>query len=185
VRDIASRAGVKEPSIYHFFGDRNGLIEEAQAARFRMEQVSALTVFASAVPGCRTKTEFNNLVRTALTSSFAPGSEPRRRTRVNVLGSAVNRPSLEQRLVVEQRRVNKMLGDALRYAQAMRFIRPNVDCEVLAVWIVGMMTGRIFSEMDPANDGSKAWDDLAIDAVFAVLGTPPPSLTRWSKRTGR
>ena len=34
VRDVSARAGVKEPSVYHYFGNRDGLVEAAQAKRY-------------------------------------------------------------------------------------------------------------------------------------------------------
>ncbi|MDH6239286.1 TetR/AcrR family transcriptional regulator [Aurantimicrobium minutum] len=34
IRDIAALAGVKEPSVYHFYGSRDALVEAAQAFRY-------------------------------------------------------------------------------------------------------------------------------------------------------
>ena len=71
VREVASRAGVTEPSLYHFFGDRNGLIEEAQAERFRRNQMDVLSGFATAILECESREEFVELVRKAFAAAMA------------------------------------------------------------------------------------------------------------------
>jgi AcrR family transcriptional regulator len=185
VRDIAAKANVTEPSIYHFFGDRNGLIEEAHAVRFAQGQTEPLMMFVDGVTTCRTKTEFLDLVRSTLEAAFDPSVAGRRFTRVNVLGSAQSRPKLAQYLAEQQRRLSRVLGDAFRFGQAKGFMRSNVDCDILAVWIIGVTTGRLFIEIDPELADSQEWNSLAIDTVMAALGSPPASLTKWNTPTRR
>jgi len=185
IRDIAAKAGVTEPSIYHFFGSRNGLLEEAQAFRFGLGQTEPLQSFADNVGHCNTKTEFLNLVRSSLEGYFDPSAAARRFTRVNVLGSAQTRPELARHVALQQRRLNRTLGDALRIAQSRGYMRSNVDCDILAVWIVGTITGRLFIEIDSEVADSQEWNTLAIDAILAALGSPPRSLTKWNTRTRR
>jgi AcrR family transcriptional regulator len=185
VRDIAAKADVTEPSIYHYFGSRNGLIEEAQALRFGQGQLLLLEQFTEQLALCRTRTEFLNLVRRSFEAMFDPSASARRFTRINVLGSAETRPELALRLAAQQRETNRMVGDALRSAQARGFMRSNVDCDILAAWILGMVTGRLFIEIDPELTDSQEWNSLAIDTVLAALGSPPPSLTKWNTPTRR
>lgn len=185
VRDIAAKAEVTEPSIYHFFGSRNGLIEEAQAVRFGLGQAEAMAAFVDGIRECRTKTEFLNLVRSSLTTSFQPAVAGRRFTRINVLGSAQSRPELVKYLAEQQRQANRTLGDALRFAQEKGFMRSNIDPEICAVWVLSMVTGRLFIEIDPDLADSTEWNTLAIDAVMAAFGSPPPSLTKWNTPTRR
>ena len=179
VRDIATRAGVTEPSLYHFFGDRNGLIEEAQAVRFGRGQMDVLAGFANAILDCRSREEFVELVRTAFTNALQPARAPQRFTRVNVLGSIQGRPNLQERLADYQRETNKVVGDALRVAQKLGFVRPDLDCYVLAVWTVGLATGRVLIEIDPTLVDGDAWNHLAVEALLAATGNPPDELGDW------
>lgn len=185
IRDIAAKAGVTEPSIYHFFGDRNGLIEQAQVIRFGRGQTEALEAFVTGVRNCETKAEFTRLVRTVLTTSFDSSFAARRFTRINVLGSAQSRPELLKDLAGQQRDLNGLLGDALRIAQERGFMRSNVDCDIFAVWVIGMTTGRLLLEIDPDLAESQEWNALAVDAVLAAMGNPPLSLTKWNTPTRR
>lgn len=180
VRDIAARAGVTEPSIYHYFASRDGLIEEAQSARFLRDQVDVLEAFSKAVIACRSREEFVDLVRMAFANALQPARAHQRFTRINVLGSVSGRPNLVRRLAEQQRITNTMVGDALRIAQALGFVRPGLDCDVLAVWAVGMATGRSLIELDPDLVDGEAWNELAIEALLAATGNPPDALGGWA-----
>lgn len=179
VRDIAAQAGVTEPSIYHYFGDRNGLIIEAQAARYGAGQRAVAETFVAAANRCRTAAEFVALVRTSLDAAHQAASAHRRFTRVNVLGSAEARPELVEKLAAQQREANAVLGEALSVAQTRGFVRPDLDCEMAAAWVIGATTGRILIELDPDTADSAVWNTIAADAVLAVLGHPCAAMVDW------
>jgi AcrR family transcriptional regulator len=183
VRDIATRAGVTEPSLYHFFGDRNGLIEEAQAVRFGRDQMDVLAGFADAILACQSRQDFVELVRTAFTNALQPTRSPQRFTRINVLGSIQGRPNLQRKLADHQQETNKVVGDALRVAQKLGFIRPDLDCYTLAVWTVGLATGRVLIEIDPELVDGDEWNRLAVEALLAATGNPPDNLSDWHTDT--
>ncbi len=172
IRDIARRAGVAEPSIYHHFGDRNGLIEAAQAARFGRDQTDLLEVFDAAVAVCPSPEAFVAVVRRMLAAVFDPARAPKRMTRVSALGAAEQRPVLRAKLAEQQRATNAQLGRTLAVAQARGFIAPDRDPEALAVWVVGMVTGRVLVELDGSGADSPAWDGIATTAVLAAFGIP-------------
>jgi len=173
VRDIAGRAGVTEPSLYHFFGSREGLIIAAQAARFQEEQLEGLRAFIAAVHEADDADDFVAAVRDTLTWAYQPSRKAIRSTRLDVLGSAQSRPGLARQLANAQRVVNGELADVLRFAQRRGWVRTRLDGDVLAAWIIGQISGRAFIEIDPELAGSTEWDEISITAVLAVLGYPP------------
>ena len=84
---IAELAEVKEPTIYHHFGNREGLIEAAQAERFVRQMREDADVLVGALEKCTSATE----LRTALTKFFGRRDSPegyaRRWQRMNALGA--------------------------------------------------------------------------------------------------
>jgi AcrR family transcriptional regulator len=173
VRDIAAAAGVTEPSIYHFFGSREGLIIAAQAHRYVHGQVAAFRNFEQAVYTCRTKKQFVQIARQTLTAVYEnPQAVGVRSARVNVLGSAQTRPELARQLADAQRVANKALAEPLRFARDKGWVRKDVDLEILAAWVIGQINGRVLMEIDPIADDMKKWDDISIDAVLTMLGHP-------------
>lgn len=179
VRDIAAAAGVTEAPLYHYFGDRDGLISEAQALRYGQGQIEVIEEFAAAAVRCRSAEEFLAVVRSSLEEVYQPARAPRRAARVNVLGSAVSRPELWERLADQQAAANAMLADVVSIAQARGFVRPDFDANMFAVWVLGMGTGRVLLELDPDAAGSTEWNSIAIDAALAVMGHPPEGLGTW------
>lgn len=177
VRDIAAQAGVTEPSLYHFFGSREGLIIAAQTARFREDQLEGLARFREAVQACTTFEEFVAAVRATLQWAYGSERHGARSTRIDVLGSAQSRPELARELVAAQRGVNVALGDSLRLAQTRGWVRPDVDCTILAAWVATQILGRAFLEIDAELATSTEWNEISIAATLAactgVVINPP------------
>lgn len=177
VRDIAKAAGVTEPSIYHFFGSREGLIVAAQAYRYAHDQMNPLATFAQNVYACRSKKQFVDVVRQTLHTIYtSPASVAVRAARANVLGSAQTRPDLARQLAEAQRVANATLGEALAFARDKGWVRKGVDLQVLSAWILGQINGRILMEIDPVEEDMESWNAISTDAVLAMLGHPSASL---------
>jgi len=177
VRDVASMAKVTEPSIYHFFGSREGLIVAAQALRYVQGQVKGLRAFEASVYACTSKKQFIELVRSALRDLYNdPQSADNRAVRINVLGSAQSRPELARQLADMQRVANRALAEPLGFARDKGWVRKGVDLEMLAAWIIGQINGRVLLEIDPDAADTDSWDMISMDAVLAVMGHPPSSL---------
>jgi len=179
VRNIAEEAGVTEPSIYHFFGSREGLISAAQAARFGIGQRELMHEFADRVFKCRTKRDFYKLIYAELDRSFDPGRIETRFTRVSVLGSAQTRPGLAAQLAAQQRAASKALAEPLRFAQSKGWMERSIDCEVLSVVIIGITTSRLFIEIDPDLSDSTVWDTISGNAILSAMGLPPRPAGSW------
>ena len=66
VAEIAKASHVAVTSIYHFFQNREGLIEAAQASRFAREFTINANAFSEEVNKCVTQEEFRALLRPPL-----------------------------------------------------------------------------------------------------------------------
>jgi AcrR family transcriptional regulator len=122
IRDITKACTITAPSIYHFFGSREGLIDAAQAYRFSRGQRELGLAFSTALYKCRSKKDLTELAHRFLDLMFAPERRATRNSRLNVLGNAIYRPELSKELAVAQDLSNKIVGDPLRYAQALSLI---------------------------------------------------------------
>jgi AcrR family transcriptional regulator len=76
IRDITEICEITAPSIYHFFGSREGLIDAAQVHQFSRGQIELGHAFSSATYACRSKKEFVNLAHRFLIIIFAAGASP-------------------------------------------------------------------------------------------------------------
>ena len=151
-RAIADAVGVTEPSLFHFFGNREGLIEAAQAERFRRSQLEMFVPFRDAILACRTKREFVQTVKEGLRWTEATKRIPARQLRIEVLGSSYSRPQLAEQVKAAQRESLIPLIEGLDFAKSKGWIPADLDTESVAYWHIGQITGRVFAELDGDPD---------------------------------
>lgn len=169
VRDIAARAGVKEPSVYHYFGSRDGLVEAAQAQRYSRGLLELIQAFDRLIRACSSVDEFHDAIRRVVSAVVAPEREIVRSVRADVLGSAMSRPDLKQAVAEAQAQSHILLSGAVAYAQSQGWVRPELDTMAFAVWYTGMVNGRIVYEIDPQQCDSSSWDELTLDVTLYLL----------------
>ena len=147
IRDITKACAITAPSIYHFFGSREGLIDAAQVYRFSRGQRELGLAFSTALYKCRSKKDLTELAHRFLDLMFAPERRATRNSRLNVLGNAIYRPELSKELAVAQDLSNKIVGDPLRFAQAKGWVRDDFNSEMFAAWLNGVVNSRRLIEM--------------------------------------
>ena len=175
IRDLTKSCDITAPSIYHFFGSREGLIDAAQAYRFSRGQRQLSDAFASAIHTCKSKTQFVELAHRFLETMFAPDRRVIRNSRLNVLGNAVNRPALSKELALVQDDSNKVVGESLGYAQTKGWVRDDFNTEMFAAWLNGMVNSRRLIEMNGTHPLGDEWDVIAKRSICMTLGIPEPA----------
>ena len=175
IRDLTKSCDITAPSIYHFFGSREGLIDAAQAFRFSHGQRQLSDAFASAIHTCKSKTQFVELAHRFLETMFAPDRRVIRNSRLNVLGNAVNRPALSKELALVQDESNKVVGESLGYAQTKGWVRDDFNTEMFAAWLNGMVNSRRLIEMNGTHPLGDEWDVIAKRSICMTLGLPEPA----------
>ena len=175
IRDLTKSCDITAPSIYHFFGSREGLIDAAQAFRFSRGQRQLSDAFASAIHTCKSKTQFVELAHRFLETMFAPDRRVIRNSRLNVLGNAVNRPALSKELALVQDESNKVVGESLGYAQTKGWVRDDFNTEMFAAWLNGMVNSRRLIEMNGTHPLGDEWDVIAKRSICMTLGLPEPA----------
>ena len=175
IRDLTKSCDITAPSIYHFFGSREGLIDAAQAYRFSRGQRQLSDAFASAIHTCKSKTQFVELAHRFLETMFAPDRRVIRNSRLNVLGNAVNRPALSKELALVQDESNKVVGESLGYAQTKGWVRDDFNTEMFAAWLNGMVNSRRLIEMNGTHPLGDEWDVIAKRSICMTIGIPEPA----------
>lgn len=172
---VADRAGIAKPSLYHFFGGRDGLVVAAQAERYRRSVLFGVESQTAAAQACRTTEDFHQHVRDWFTTVAMPGGVERRRIRVQVLGSSVSRPALREEIVRVDIEAAAAIAKILRYATDQGWLDIPYDFEVLSMWWYGMITGRFEVEVDRPGAAliQREWDTIATESVMRLLFGKP------------
>ena len=175
IRDLTKSCNITAPSIYHFFGSREGLIDAAQAFRFSRGQLQLGNAFASAIHQCKNKTQFVELAHRFLATMFSYERRAIRNVRLNVLGNAVNRPDLSKELAHVQEETNLVVGESMRYAQSKGWVRDDFNGDMFAAWLNGMVNSRRLIEMNGNHQLADEWDVIAKRSICMTLGIPEPA----------
>jgi AcrR family transcriptional regulator len=174
IREIAKKAAVTAPSVYHFYGSREGLIEAALAYRYLRGLARLGNDYGIAVHRATSKTAFTTVSHAFLKQIFSRDRQNIRKVRVNVLGSAQYRPSLAKELDRAQDVANKSIGETIRFAQSKGWVRKDFDPEMFTAWLTGMVHARVLIELDGEHPRSREWDVVASRAICQVLGIAEP-----------
>ena len=175
IRDLTKSCNITAPSIYHFFGSREGLIDAAQAYRFSRGHLQLGNAFSTAIHQCKNKAQFVKLAHQFLTTMFSYERRAIRNVRLNVLGNAVNRPDLSKELSHVQEESNKVVGESLRYAQSKGWVRDDFNGDMFAAWLNGMVNSRRLIEMNGIHPLADEWDVIAKRSICMTIGIPEPA----------
>lgn len=170
IRDIAAAAGVREPSVYHFFGSREGLVEAALARRFDIHLSEMFRNFNTGLVDCRTQEEFVQLVRSVLEKSYEDGRARVRSIRADVIGSAQSRPQLKAAINEAMLSSYTDFNRYIEAAQIRGWVDPSLDGVTFAAWIAGVLNCRVYIEMNPEAYNFPAWQKMTTDAALLMLG---------------
>ena len=168
VREVAAAVGVSFPSLYHFFGSREGLIEEALAEIY-VRSVREFTEGASKrISRCDSAQDFRAAIEELAAAVYNPTRAVHRLTRAGVLGGASGRPRLAARVAAVQDEANRALADVLREPQRRGWVRPGLDLVTFGAWLTGITLGRVLIELGGSSTDGAAWNKMSIDAIIAV-----------------
>lgn len=172
---IAEQVGVTEPSLFHFFGNREGLIIAAHAERYRETHLEFFVPYREAVHACRSKQDFIDLCIATMERVFRAERSQARLIRIQAVAGAFSRPELASSIQQTQREVLAVFIDALNFAQSSKWISRTLDIEAYAYWFVGHITGRIFAELDGNPDLLVRMNPFMERIALEALGISRPA----------
>jgi AcrR family transcriptional regulator len=168
VHDIEVAVDVTPPSIYHFFGSREGLVIAAQEERLVRSFAEFNAVSASILRGVSSRAELRDAFLNILTMIYDPSRSLARQQRLFALGSVEGRPELAVVLGEAARGFLRQLSESLQVFKDIGWTRPDLDLEAFIQWLAGQILGRIYIEIGCEPAPNPAWDAISIDAVMFV-----------------
>lgn len=171
VDTVTEKVGVTKPSLYHFFGDREGLVSAAYAEMYRRSLIHGLREFHDAIMMSASPEEYRDILLRTAGQFTDEGGVHRRAVRTMVLGSAVTRPVLREAIVAINREEVDLLGRAFEVGVRRGWTPFVHDPRTVAYWWWGMINGRHLVEIDDQVDAS-GWDAVNLAAVVGVIYPP-------------
>ena len=149
---IVKEVGVSITSLYHHFGDRDGLVAVAQAQRYIGVIAGNTALVSDTLKKISTKSQMEQVFIEFVTLLQGPVNQPQRRSRSAVLGSALSRPALLDQISSIQRDQVEFLAVDFARLQEIGVIRSDISAQSIAFWITGTIYGKILSELNPREE---------------------------------
>jgi AcrR family transcriptional regulator len=172
LQEIQEACDVSAPSIYHYFGSREGLVIEAQSERL----LGALDQFDPLIDerfaAVTSKDELRTVLRSFLELFWQPERTPVRLQRLSALGSAIGRPGLTARFEKEIRDYSESMTIRLEVFRDRGWIVGDLDLRAFSYWMMGVILGRVYIEFGGDPGPYPEWDAITGKAVEYVLFGP-------------
>lgn len=172
IERVAEMVGVSKASVYHFFGDREGLVTAALAEAYGRVMRRGLASL-DALLECETREDFMALLTADMPSFVSPEGALARRKRIQILGSAVTRPELQDAIRVVHQDIIDELTKFLAYGQRRDWLSRRFDPELIAEWWIGLILGRHMLEGYGRDPDRPDWLVATLTAVGALIAEEP------------
>jgi AcrR family transcriptional regulator len=169
VDQVAELAGFTKPVLYTYFKNRDDLIVAAQSERYLRALELGRSDVEDAVRKCSNANEFFLVMKKWVSSFSGSDGELRRRFRIEVLGSAISRESLQEKLREANRRQAQDLGALLAIAQERQWLTLNAEPQDLSMWWTGLVLSRYLIEMDAEFHDTAAWDAITMNTMRSII----------------
>jgi len=174
VSAIATAVGVKEPSVYHFFKNRDALVEAAQIERYRRSYSEMIVPFEMAAEMSETQEEFESAVRKVFSLVYSSERIEIRSIRKNVMGAAQSSEVIAKAISEINHEAALALARVMSFGQERGWISKDLDALALAYWGIGQLNGRVIAEMNSDLVNLDEWDKVSVEAVLAVYRYKAP-----------
>lgn len=172
VGPVMEKAGFTKPVLYRHFADRDALIVAAQVERYRRSLDEGLGGLVASIEGAQTSEAFIDTLVEALgnfTDFTSLEGRARRRVRIEILGSTVQRPELHTAIIEVNRQFVATLGDFLVRARKAGLIAPKRDPRSLAAWWLSLIVGRYVIDVDADRFSDDDWTATVLSTVRFLL----------------
>jgi AcrR family transcriptional regulator len=158
--DVMEAADVARATVYHHFGDLEGLIGAATLRLYSRNVRDDLAAIEQVIEGANNVDEFADQMR--LITGIANGEERRqyRLLRASCIDYARGRPVLVEQLADIQTSLTDDLAKAIAKAQHKALIREDLDPRAFAVFIQAYSLGKLVDDVAGLHTSAGAWDYL-------------------------
>lgn len=169
VQEISKATNVSIGSIYHHFGDRDGLIRATYVHQFASgvrEDISNVKKFMTKMHSTQEIIEHYDEMVEFLVYHFGrlPASE-----RATILGNTTGRPLLRKALAEVQHELTNGLAEVMQLLQDRKMLKPQLSPRAAAVVTLGMLHGRVIAELDTDPVADKDWNQAMLSAFSGLF----------------
>jgi AcrR family transcriptional regulator len=174
VNDIARDSDVSVATLYHYFGDREGLVVAARLKQYAGSTGLHFDEFAKAAGATSSAAEFAALVRMFFERSISDSSRSIRFLRAEIIGSSRTRPLLAESLRTIQADHVERLAEVFQRARDLGFTTSKIAPHDIAEFALVLHVGSVLPDLI-AGEGqsSTSLSRVIAEILDSILITHP------------
>ncbi len=164
IQEISATSHVSVGSIYHHFGDREGLIRATYVHNFSSaiaEDIQRAKRWWQNIHNASELATHRVEMEEFLNSHFEHQSPLERAA---IIGNSVGRPLLRESLAEVQHKLTDELTEVMQMLQDRGILRSALKPRAVAVMILGMLFGRVVAMLDNDPVDQRSWNDAMLAA---------------------
>ncbi len=146
---VAEEAEVTQGMISYHFGGREGLIQEAQLARFLTSVTDDIKALEEQTRAVESVEQLLPYLHTLTSEVVSAKRSLGRATRLMAIGAALPRPELLSLIADAQTSLIDGMEKVVLIAQARDLMRNDLDPRSVAVFVLSYNTGLVVADIDP------------------------------------
>ena len=184
VKPLTDGLGVNVTAIYRYFGDRQGLINAAQAERYVGGITRDVHNLADILEASTSATDFRKRLNLLTLNILGRERLPHLMRRVNIVGSAHARPDLLELIGEASRSAMNDATVVFEIAQQRGWILPKAKIPVVVSWLNSVFFGRLLVWLDPSPpQDDDAWLMMVLEPFNqALFGRKAPTMASLTKK---
>jgi AcrR family transcriptional regulator len=169
IQELSAQTGVSIGSIYHHFGDRDGLIRATYVHNFAssiQQDIARAKRFMAKMHSTEEIAQHYDEMLRFLVEHFkhVPAAK-----RANIIGNTTGRPFLRAALAEVQHELTEQLTEVMELLQERKMLKPHLSPRAAAVMTLGMLHGRIVAEIDSSPVSDLEWNRAMISAFGGLF----------------
>ncbi len=165
VNDIARDSDVSVATLYHYFGDREGLVVAARQKQYAGSTGIYYEGFSHAVRNASTCAELSQVLSQFFGQATAESSRAMRFLRAEIIGSSRTRPQLAVALREVQEELAAKLTVVFTDAQSRGLMRNTVSARDIAEFALSIHLGSVLHDLLAAENSPAT----SLDPVFGTF----------------
>lgn len=167
---VLKRSGASVSSLYHYFGNLDGLLRAANIARFNRYAFADIEYFRRRTEETKSKDDFRMLANQVLDTLYNEDRRLHRLHRLDTVHHASGNTEFSSEIGALHKSAIDQFAEALDLAKAKGFIKQEVDTTGFAAWFLGNSFARGLLDITEDNIVSASWFVTHKAACFQLLG---------------
>ena len=162
---VLAASGVAQGSLYHHFGNRDGLIDAAYATVFTRATKRVMDRVRAALEQATSVEDLTAELVEIVDYLIGPDYDGARHDAMAVLAMATTRPSLASLVEAAQHQIAADMGEIITELQRFGILRPELDPRSMALFIQSFALGQVVLSVDSGAPSAETWHATVFTAL--------------------